>query len=243
MMTFYLGQFIPERRLEGVKMARLNGRVATVAALAAFGMIVGVGGVAKGELSALALSKGGIVQVGGGGNGTDPPYTYQFEADLTGTLTSWPTTSFTVKDLVGVYLFDPSGTGPSGWSYSITPEGILDYKYAVSDVTWTYLGPTITSPNNGSGTLDLGVFQITTQPNLPGGYPSILPTTINYNYSLDGGSSSGGSSGQSTVSLTPGGIQAVPEPSTLIAPLVVLLGLPVVRFLKRRRAPRAILPV
>jgi len=216
-------------------MARVNSRVSIVAALAAVGIIVCGGRDARAELS-LAVSKGGIIQLGGGGNGTDPPYTYQFEVDYTGTLTAWPPTSFTVDNLVGVYPLDLTGSGPSGWIYYITPESgpSWNYPYFTSDVTWTYIGKTMTSSGNGTGSTDAGIFQITTESNLPGNYaPGVLPTSINYSLSIDGGSSMPSSS---PVDLIQGGIPSVPEPSTLIAPLVVLLGLPVVRLLKRRVA-------
>ncbi len=213
-------------------MARIDRHVSIVAALIALGGVVGGGREARAELS-LGLTKGGIVQVGGGGAGTDPPYTYQFEADYTGKLTAWPSTSFTVDNLVGVYPLDLTGTGPSGWIYSITPVSgpSWNYPYFTSDVTWTYIGLPMLSSGNGTGSTDLGIFQITTQSNFAGGYPAVLPTSVDYSLSINGGPSTPGGS---PVELIEGGITAAPEPSTLIAPLMVLLSLPVFRLLKRR---------
>ena len=68
-------------------MMRVSGRGSMVAAVAALGFIVAGGRDAKAEL--LTVSKGGIVVVGGGGNGTDPAYTYQFDLGLTGTLNAY----------------------------------------------------------------------------------------------------------------------------------------------------------
>ena len=156
-----------------------------------------------------------------------------FEADYTGKLTAWPTTSFTVDNLVGVYPLDLTGTGPSGWIYSITPVSgpSWNYPYFTSDVTWTYIGLPMLSSGNGTGSTDLGIFQITTQSNFAGGYPAVLPTSVDYSLSINGGPSTPGGS---PVELIEGGITAAPEPSTLIAPLMVLLSLPVFRLLKRR---------
>ena len=223
-------------------MPRVNRCTLFAAALAALGIIVGGGREAKAELSKLAVSRGGIVVVAGSGSGTDPAYTFQFDAGLTGTLNAYSPfshtspTSITVDNLVGVYPFDTTGTGPPGWLYSIQVVGLPNffYPYFTSDVTWTYLGTnSVSAPANS--TLDLGIFSITTASNLPGNYGrGVLPTTISYSYSIDGGGSQGGS-GTGAVSLQQGGIQAVPEPSTLIAPVMAVLGLGVVRLLKRRK--------
>ena len=238
---------IPARRLEGMKMAPGNRRVSIVVAMSGLAILTAVGRDAKAD--ALKISKGGIVVVGGSGNGTDPAYTYQFEGDLQGKLNAFSLfstpSSITVDHLVGVYPLDLTGTAPAGWIYSIQVTGVPTFSnpYFTSNVTWTYVGlNSITAPPNT--TLDLGLFTITTESNLPGGYaPGILPTTITYNYSIDGGGGSQGGSGTSTVSLQQGGINVlsvvVPEPSTAIAPLTVILGLPLVILLKRRRAMRA----
>jgi len=242
-------------------MARVIRRGSIVVALAALGIIVAAGREAKAITggSSLAISQGGIVVVGGGGNGGDPAYTYQFELVLNGTLDAPPpSTSFTVDGLVGVYPFASQGTGtllfpnPPGqsWSYSFSniqppttnPNNYPNSatSYYTSDVTWTYNGPTsISSPLGPEGFLPqtLGIFEINTATNLPDGYPpTVLPSNINYSYSLNGGPvQPGGNSGAGSVGLQQGGIQSVPEPSTALAPLMVFLGLPLVLWLKRRR--------
>jgi hypothetical protein len=203
------------------------------------------------SLGSLGVNKGGIVPVGGGGQGPDPAYTYEFEVVLNGTLNAYSAiapTTLTFSSLVGVYPGASAGTGaivdapnPPGskWSYAFsnviaptTTNPSLPTSYHSSDLTWTYHGSSTVS---GQG-LVLGYFEITTQNNLPGGTPQPpLPTTINYNFSLNGGTAlSGGSSGVGSVILQPNGI-ITPEPSTMIAPLCVIAGLPVVWLLRRRQ--------
>ena len=211
-----------------------------MAALAAAGlMLVGAREAAADQLH---VAKGGIIQVGGGGSGTDPAYTDQFDVTLNGTikglLSGGPPTSITFDNVIGVYPLDLANSAPSGWVYSSVATGLSNSQFGpvfTSNVTWTYYG-LFNINSTGSTPLDLGVFSVTTESNLPGGYPAALTQGVNYAYSIDGASSvSGGSSG----ALQVGGIgalsvQSVPEPSTAIAPLMVLLGVPVVMLVKRR---------
>ena len=234
-------------------MARKNRCGSIIAALGMFASILAVGHEAQAAGSKLTVSKGGIVVVGGGGAGTDPPYTYQFDVSLTGTLNKYSVfttpTSITFQNLVGVapaYLFldaAPPTEPSSGWVPTITLDSFnFQTDLFTSDVTFTYFGSTsVTSPGNGTSPLDLGVFTVTTASNVPGGYaPGILPTSLPYGYSIDGGAgAAGGGSGTNltTPTLEVGGIGAVaPEPATLIAPLLFMLGLPLVTLLKRHRS-------
>ena len=86
-------------------MARKNRCGSIIAALGMFASILAVGHEAQAAGSKLTVSKGGIVVVGGGGAGTDPPYTYQFDVSLTGTLNKYSVfstpTSITFQNLVG----------------------------------------------------------------------------------------------------------------------------------------------
>jgi hypothetical protein len=129
-------------------------------------------------------------------------------------------------------LLNFTGTQPTGWIYTIFPVSLptRSYPYFISDVTWTYVGQQTIS-STGPGPLDVGLFQITTQSNLPAGY-TVTPSTVNYTTEVDGGPSTPGAN---AVTLEVGGILAVPEPSTLIAPIVVVLSLPVVKLLRSRR--------
>ena len=146
-------------------MVRMSRRGSIVAALAAFGILVTGGRDAKAGLSSLTVAKGGVVVVGGSGNGSDPAYTYQFDVQYTGTLTAG--TYFTVNNLVGVGVANVlSATESPGWVPLVIPTGVLDFIYPVSKVSWTYLGPTLTDPT--SSPVDLGLFTITTVSYLPG---------------------------------------------------------------------------
>ena len=191
--------------------------------------------------------KGGIVQNG------DPSYTYQLEVFFTGTILSGDTVS--LNNLVAVnrhsstsiLKLDPAFT-PTDWStvHGITlstPNGHVHeghHTYPVSDVTWTYSGPTEMS----AVSVLLGVFEVTTahrfNHSLPAQYPSFLTDQnggVSYSYSLNGGNPlNGGISGTGEpITLNQGGV-FVPEPSTAIAPLSVMAALPVVWLIKRRRA-------
>jgi hypothetical protein len=75
-------ELIPERHVEGVKMARRNRRGTIVMALAVFGVVLAGGREAAADL----LVSRGIVTVGGGGQAPDPLYTYEFSVTLTGTI-------------------------------------------------------------------------------------------------------------------------------------------------------------
>jgi hypothetical protein len=234
-------------------MARENRCGSIIAALGMLTSIFAAGHEANAAGSSLNVSKGGIAVVGGGGAGTDPAYTYQFDVQLTGTLNAYsifsPPTTITFDNLVGVYplisLFGANltGTEPNGWAYSINvvDNPTFQAPWYTSDVTWTYYGPKITAPAGGQ---DLGVFAISTSDNMPAHFaPGVIPTSIPYGFSIDGGSgTTGGNSGSNleTPQLQQGGIGAVaPEPSTLIAPLLVMLGLPLVKLAKRHRATRS----
>jgi hypothetical protein len=219
-------------------MTRVNRAGSIVVALVALGIIVMGGREVKASvgISDISMSQAGIIQVGGGGNGSDPAYTYEFNVNLTGTIEPFSflnplgtLTSFTVDGLVGVYPFDPTGTEPTGWSYIITVAGLphAGFPYFTSNVTWFYTGSTAIGPDNGQS---VGIFEITTAGNLPAGYPpSVIPPTISYSSSLDGGSPNGG--------IVP--LVELPEPSTAIAPLMVLLGLLVKRKLRVLRGRKA----
>ena len=219
-------------------MVRINARgliVATVGAL----LILAGGREASAGLSV----SGGIVVVGGGGQGTDPPYDYEFRIDLSGSILpalSWvggslefTPTYLTVDNLVGVSAGSSTFTMDvpvfAGWTVvSISP----DQHTGLPDVTWLYtgFGATISSP---PASPLLGIVGIETTTSYDSGYPAPLPTSVGYTYILNGGPSMGGSTSSGMVGLQQGGF-AAPEPSTLIAPLVVLLGLPLSRLFKRR---------
>jgi hypothetical protein len=236
-------QTTTEQHLVEVKMVQINTRRLIAATLAALGIFIAGGREARAgiSLASPAISiKGTIVVVGGGGNGTDPIYTYEFDAVLNASLTvdanpppfyHGPVTSFTVDNLVGIpstLTSSSSGVVGGSWAPYITatnPDG-------TTDVTWYYSGPQITNPSSTSGE-DLGTFGINTinyaNPSL-----SLLPNSVPYSYSLNGGPDTDGPS----ITLQGGGLTtdaiAVPEPSTAIAPLIVLLALPLVMLVKRR---------
>jgi hypothetical protein len=105
-------------------------------------------------------------------------------------------------------------------------------------VTWTYFGGQI----NNASSLSLGIFEVSTINYQNSGDLPPEPTTATYGYSLDGGSNNGGTTvNNGTVELEQGGLgsqSVAPEPSSLIAPLTVLLGLPVVKLLRSRKQRR-----
>jgi hypothetical protein len=230
-------QLIPERHVEGVKMARRNRSGTIVTALAVLGIILAGGREAAADL----LVSGGIVRVGGVGQGPDPQYTYQFQVGLTGTIDANSflafnpavATSFTIDNLAGISPF----TGPApftsttstdqvpggaAWVPALSPGSIT----GTTDVTWTYLGPQLSST---TGPLLLGTFTLDSD------YALTVTPTLNTTYvtSLDGAPPIAGN----PLTFAPEGIGAlafVPEPPTAIAPLIVLLGLPFVMLLKRR---------
>jgi hypothetical protein len=234
-------------------MARLNRRGITVALMAALGMMASSGREACAELTL----KGGIVQTGGGSQTGDPPYNYQIEVNLSGTIDAFTfpytqITTVTINGLVGVdtnSVFSYAGLQAYvGWqdviidttSYeniSFTLDGKqVNESVPISSVTWMYTGSsTITAP---PGNPLLGYLMVQTDPNLTfptasPPYPTYIPNTVTDSYSLDGGSNTPGN-----LLLTPGGIYpavlGVPEPSTVIAPIVALLGLGLGRLLRRR---------
>jgi hypothetical protein len=190
-------------------------------------------------------TKGGIVQNG------DPSYTYQLEVFLTGTITPGSTTSVTLDNLVGVNwhslpsisILDEYGTSPGvSWTPYIHVIGHVHehgHTYTVSDVTWKFSGnssvTSILNPDDGPSGLLLGVFQVTTAPkyshSLHSDYPSFLTDHVKSSYYLNG--KSGGL--PTDLPLQLGGV-FVPEPPTAIGPLCAIAALPVVWFMKRRRA-------
>jgi hypothetical protein len=219
-----------------------------VAVLAALGIMV----ACNREASANLTLNAGIVQTGGSGHNTDPPYTYEFDVVLNGTIPVgvYPFTSVTVDNLYGInpgnyatYIDDANGGPPNGAGWvglitSVTPvPSPTTEPGGYSDVTWTFFNLT-GSPISGTA-VDLGILTVTTS---YGGYAgddySPFPSTVYYSYQLNGGPSEGGTSGSNTIPLEDGGItpnvSLVPEPSTLLAPLVVLLGLPLCRLIQRR---------
>jgi hypothetical protein len=196
--------------------------------LAAFAMFVTGGREASADL----MVSGGIVVVGGGGNGTDRPYTYEFGISLSGnTNSSTPSMiTYTADNLVGVSALSPNFAmdvpAYGGWAVSSI---VADPTTSLPDVTWTYTGsPTLI----GSSPVLLGIVGITTTTSYGPCYPAPLPTSVGYSYSavFDGQSPQVGPN-SGAVALQQGGI-LTPEPSTLFAPLVVLLGLPISRLLK-----------
>jgi hypothetical protein len=189
-----------------------------------------------GEASADLMVSGGIVVVGGGGNGTDTEvgYTYEFGISVSGSINSSTPSmiTFTADNLVGVSALSPNFAvdvpAYGGWAVSSI---VADSMTGLPDVTWTYTG----SPTSISASpVFLGIVGITTTSCFASGYPVPLPTSVGYSYStVYAGESAQIGPTSGAVALQQGGILA-PEPSTLIAPLVVLLGLPISRLLKRR---------
>jgi hypothetical protein len=176
---------------------------------------------------------GGVVQDAG-----DPPYTYQLEVFLTGTIDPTLGTSVSLLQLTGVdsaslpstTIVDQYGMAPGvSWAASIndttygtgTDPSQASY-YNASDVTWTFSG---SSSITGSNLL-LGIFEVTTSVGLPAGYPSFL-LTADISAILDG------ISGGGQIALDPPG--TAPEPSTAIAPLCAIAGVTVVWLVKRRK--------
>jgi hypothetical protein len=188
-------------------------------------LVVTVSGAREAKAE-LGLS-GGIVQIGGGGHNTDPEYLYQFNINLNGTINqNWSIpsgSSFTVDNLVGIpsnfTTYSNNLYANTTWLASTSAGSVA----GTVDVTWQYIGPTISSSSN----LYLGTVGIYTEdyatPSL-----NLLPNSVSYSYSLNAGADTGG------------GIVALqaPEPSTLIAPLMVLAGLPIAMLLKRRKSGR-----
>jgi hypothetical protein len=227
-------------------MVQINTRRLIAATLAALGIFIAGGREARAgiSLASPAISiKGTIVVVGGGGNGTDPIYTYEFDAVLNAGLTvdanppplyHGPVTSFTVYNLVGIpSTLTSSSSGVVGGSWA--PYIAATNPDGTTDVTWYYSGPAIN--NATSSGEDLGTFGINTinyaNPSL-----SLLPNSVPYSYSLNNGPDTNVPGG---ITLQGGGgVQTdalvVPEPSTAIAPLIVLLALPLVMLVKRKWA-------
>jgi hypothetical protein len=218
-------------------MARINRHRWMVAGIAA---VLAIVAGARDAHAGVSLSNGTITQVNGGGNQTDPYYIYEFQAVLGAgqSIDAYPpvtdpVTSFTIGNFVSFATPDPTGnppiepftfSGPGTYSFIATPSG--------SEVTWTYFGASVTAPQSSS--LVLGTFEIISQ-NYTNPLPASSFTPLSYTASLDGATASNGS-----LSLTQIGfpLAAAPEPSSLIAPLMVLLGLPVVGVVKRWRQRR-----
>ncbi len=237
-------------------MARRSTRGMIVAGMAALGMMAAGSREASANLTLNGGVAQGIIQTGGGGHNTDPPYTYQLNINLSGTAEPSnpfdPTTSVTLTGLVGVdsnSVFGQTDLSTYIWfQWVVTVTGHISYTYTVggetmtemlpvASVTWNYgSNVTITAPPDPSF---LGFLTVQTDPNLyfPAAtppYPSVIPTSVGDSYMLDDNMGPSGS----VLQLTQGGISpdisGVPEPSTLIAPLVALLGLGFGRLLKRR---------
>jgi hypothetical protein len=228
-------------------MTRRNKRGMVVAALFSLGMMAG----ASREASAGLTLSAGIVQGGGGGQSSDPPYVYEFDIVLNGTISGSgiTNTTVTIDNLYGInpgvgYLFYPyDANGPpngTGWIGSITsvtpvpsPGTPTTAPGGYSDVTWTFVNFGGPISSNGSP-IDLGILAVQTSYS---GYAandySQFPGTASYSYSLNGGTNQDGTVILGQGEIVPN-VSAVPEPSSLIAPLVVLAGLPLYRLLKRR---------
>ncbi len=149
----------------------------------------------------------------------------------TGTLVHGLAT-FTAQNLVGVSVPDRvTATEPSAWSGILSPLVIPNFplitvinhqivSFPISDVTWTYGGPTVTDQIQLQSTSWALHHHDGWQPSgqLRAGNPS--QDSVTFQFSRLRASSNNRAS--STVSLTQGGIQAVPEPSTLIVPIVAV---------------------
>jgi hypothetical protein len=221
-------------------------RTMILAGLTLLGAMVATGREARATVSGITI-KGGIVQ-----DPNDPPYTYQFAIYLDGTILppASATTSVTFTHLLGVGSGSQSLLPPlaittmdqfgNAWTPTINQtqgpsmaDPNLDY---FSDVTWTYAGHHAIA--SGPNPLLLGVFEVTTVEDFAPGYPSALTSSpIAYSYSLNHGSTDEmGTSG--TVTLQVGGVFTAPEPSTAIAVLWAIAGLPLLWLFRRKRLRR-----
>jgi hypothetical protein len=190
-----------------------------------------------------------IVVVGPGPTPPDPSVTYTFNVSLAaagtvdGDFPTGPVTSFTILNLPGIVspvtFGSSTPSNPSGF-LSWAPTTAAD-PLGGTDVTWTYLGtsftPSATPPSSPPGlpAFWLGTLSVTGTPatDVTGGNN----VSASYTASLNGGTANGGTTGSAGVVFQNETIteQAVPEPSTAIAPLMAMLGLPLVMLLKRRK--------
>ena len=222
-------------------------RTMILAGLTLLGAMVATGREARAAMSSITI-KGGIIQDPG-----DPPYTYQFAIYLDGVILppASATTSVTFMHLLGVGSGSQSLLPPldittkdqfgNAWTPTINQtqgptmaDPNLDY---FSDVTWTYAGHNAIS--SGPNPLLVGVFEVTTIEDLAPGYPPALTSSpVAYSYSLNQKSTTDEGATTGTLTLQVGGVFATPEPSTAIAVLWAIAGLPLLWFFRRKRLSR-----
>ncbi len=178
-----------------------------------------------------AHAKGIVITSGGTQKTGDPTYEYLFTVDLLAGSTLYNGGYFTIYDLPALTAGALTSQPSISWGASVqlvgnTPTGIVVTDNPnIYNVTWQWNG---SSPLvAGSSDLVLGTFIVglTTELSSP---PS---KTVVYVGSLDG---TAGTTNQGTV-----GINAVPEPSSVILLLIGAGALPVYAVCNRRRARSA----